>query len=165
MLRRNCRRIRSERGYTAVELVAVLTLAAVIMAIVGPPLARVHSRAKLRHAVDDLAANHSLARATAIQNGRVAELHIDPASNRHWVEVDTGGRKRLGIPLKGATTVGPIVWFRKGDLASNRTVLCFDPRGIPTTAGDCGPPDATIVFTLLDYKDTVRITGLGRLRR
>lgn len=165
MKNRRCRTIRGTRGFTAVEVVAVLTLAAVIMAIAGPPLARVHSRAKLRQAVDALAAGHALARATAIQNGRVTELHIDPASNRHWVEVDTGGRRRLGIPLKGATTVGPIVWFRKGNLTSNRTVLCFDPRGIPTTTGDCEPPDATVVFTLLEHQDTLRITGMGRVIR
>lgn len=152
-------RIRNQSGFTAVEMVAVLTIAAVIMAVAGPPLARIHQRAVLRQAVDALAANHALARATAIQNGRVAELHIDPASDRHWVQVDTGLNEV-------AATVGPTVLFNRGSLASDRTLLCFDARGMPTSAGACDPPDATVEFRLASgLRDTLRITGLGRVIR
>lgn len=150
--------MRFQRGFTVVEITVVLTVATLIMAIAGPPLVRIHKRAQLRQAVDSLAASHSLARATAIQTGAIAELHIDPAGDQHWVQVDTGANAV-------ATTVGGIVRFKRGDLSSNRTLLCFDPRGMPTSTGACDPPDATVVFRLLDLRDTLTITGLGRISR
>lgn len=150
---------RQQGGYTAVELVAVLTIAAVIMAIAGPPLARINNGTQLRQAVDALAANHALTRAAAVQNGCVAELHIDPATDRHWVQVDTG--------VNAVTTiVGPIIHFKQGDLISDRALLCFDARGMPTGAGPCDPPDATVAFVHASGRaDTLRITGLGRIQR
>ena len=152
------RRVRQQGGYTAVEMVAVLTITAILMAIAGPPLARIHSGTQLRQAVDALAANHSLTRATAVRNGCVAELHIDPSTDRHWVQVDTGA-------AAVTTIVGPIIHF-KGDLVSDRTVLCFDARGMPTSAGGCDPPDATVAFLHANGSvDTLRITGLGRIQR
>ena len=153
------RRVRHQGGYTAVEMVAVLTIAAILMAVAGPSLTRIHSSAQLRQAVDALAANHSLTRATAVRNGCVAELHIDPATDRHWVQVDTG--------VNAVTTiVGPIVHFKQGDLVSNRTLLCFDARGMPTGAGACDPANATVAFVHANGSaDTLRITGLGRIQR
>jgi hypothetical protein len=137
----------------------VLTITALLMAVAGPPLARIHGGTQLRQAVDALAANHSLARATAVKNGCVAELHIDPGTDRHWVQADTG--------VNAVTTImGPIVHFKQGDLVSNRTLLCFDARGMPTGAGPCDPPDAMVAFVHANGRaDTLRVTGLGRIQR
>jgi len=150
--------MRFDSGFTTVEIIVVLTVATLIMAIAGPPLVRIQKQVHLRQAVDNMAASHSLARATAIQNGSIAELHIDPSGDRHWVQVDTGA-------AAVATTVGGIVRFKRVDISSDRTLLCFDPRGMPTSTGACDQPDATVVFRLLDFRDTLRITGLGRIVR
>lgn len=150
--------MRFDSGFTTVEMVVVLTVATLLLAIAGPPLTRIHKQTRLRQAVDTMAASHSFARATAIQTGSIAELHIDPNADQHWVQVDTGA---TGVP----TTVGGIVRFKRVDLSSDRTLLCFDPRGMPTTSGACESPDATMVFQLVDLRDTLRITGLGRVVR
>ena len=143
--------MRFDSGFTTVEIIVVLTVATLIMAIAGPPLARIQKQVHLRQAVDNMAASHSLARATALQNGTIS-------GDRHWVQVDTGA-------AAVATTVGGIVRFKRGDISSDRTLLCFDPRGMPTSTGACDPPDATVVFRLLDFRDSLRITGLGRIVR
>ncbi len=103
---------------------------------------------------------HSLARSTALQYGRVAELHIDAAYARFWVEVDTNS---TGV----SDTVGPLHDLGGGQLTmtSNRSLLCFDARGMATARDACDPGDATITFSLQGRGDTVTITALGKVLR
>ena len=54
--------MRFDSGFTTVEIIVVLTVATLIMAIAGPPLARIQKQVHLRQAVDNMAASHSLAR-------------------------------------------------------------------------------------------------------
>lgn len=156
--------MRSSSGMTLIEVVIVLVIVGLIAAIsvqsVGPSFRRSATRASS----DQFITAHRLARATAVRYGRLAELHIEASTGRLWVEVDTsqaGVQDTIGTRdlADGALSV-----------SSNRTLLCFDARGLPTTrqttqGETCEGPDARLIFTVGDRADTVDITALGKVLR
>ncbi len=157
MLKRTVRR--RGKGFTLVEMLIVLTVMGVIAAVALPSLATAYRQRATRGAVDRLAMAHSLARATAIRFGRVAELHIDAANSRFWVEVDTSG---TGIRDTVGLINGP---GGQVTMSSNRSLLCFDARGLTTTRGVCESGDVLVQFSLLGRTDTLQTTVLGKVLR
>ncbi len=147
------------KGFTLIEMLIVLTLMGVILAVSMPSMVTAYRQRATRGAVDRLAMAHGLARATAVRFGRVAELHIDAANARFWVEVDTSG---TGIK----DTVG-LMNDLAGQVAmtSTRSLLCFDLRGLTTTRGACEAGDALVQFSFAGRTDTLQTTGLGKVLR
>ena len=119
-------------------------------------------RRTTRSAADQLATAHSLARATALRYGRVAQLHIDAATKRFWVDVDTSAN---GIGQRAT------MWYTRDltqpglTMSSNRSLLCFDARGMPLVLGACEAGDAQIIFTMSDKADTLKTISLGKIIR
>jgi type II secretion system protein H len=149
------------KGFTIVELIVVLILAGIAMAIISPSLSRAFRRTGVRAAVDEFASTHSLARSAAVRYGRLAELHIDAVGMAFWVEVDTSSAGGV------RDTIGVVKYLNANDVAvqSNRALLCFDARGLPSTRGLCESADAQLIFTSGSRVDTVSITALGRILR
>ena len=152
----------SESGFTLLDTLIVVALVGLLAGIVFPRIADIQSRFAVRGATMAFMSNHSLTRATAIREGRVAELHIDATNDRFWVEVDTtlagsGGMDTIGrvvdVGAEGVT------------LTSTQTLLCFDGRGMPSAASGCATAGATISFTYETNADTIRITTLGKILR
>ena len=146
-------------GFTLIEMLIVLTVMGTLVAILMPSMVTAFRQRATRGAVDRLAMTHSLARATAVRFGRVAELHIDAANRRFWVEVDTSGtgiRDTVGLmnDLAGQVT-----------MSSNRSLLCFDSRGLTTTRGVCESGDVLVQFSLSGRTDTLQTTVLGKVLR
>ena len=157
MLKRTVRRW--AKGFTMLEMLIVMTVMGVILAVSLPSMVTAFRQRATRGAVDRLAMAHGLARATAVRLGRVAELHIDAANGRFWVEVDTSGtgiRDTIGVmnDLGGQVT-----------MLSDRTLLCFDLRGLTTTRGACEAGDALVQFSLQGRTDTLQTTVLGKVLR
>jgi hypothetical protein len=50
-------------------------------------------------------------------------------------------------------------------MTTNRSLLCFDPRGIASTAGSCEPGNAQVIFSDSEVADTVTTTALGKVLR
>ena len=50
-------------------------------------------------------------------------------------------------------------------MASNRALLCFDGRGMATSAGVCEAGNATVTFSSGDRTDTLTTTVLGKVMR
>lgn len=148
-----------KRGFTLLEVIIATTLVAVIAAISGPPLAQTFRRRVTQGAAQQFVGAHMLARSTAVRYGRVAELHIDPSGARFWVEVDTS---RVGVR---PDTVGYVHNIDRVTMTSNRSVICFDGRGLATTRGVCESADVTITFGMPGRADTVRTTALGKVLR
>ena len=157
MLKRTARRRR--KGFTLIEMLIVLTVMGVIVAVAMPSMVTAFRQRATRGSVDRLAAAHSLTRATAIRFGLLAELHIDAANRRFWVEVDTSGtgiRDTVGLmsDLAGQVT-----------MSSTRSLLCFDARGLTTTLNACESGDALVQFSLQGRTDTFQTTVLGKVLR
>ncbi|HJQ10568.1 MAG TPA: GspH/FimT family pseudopilin [Gemmatimonadaceae bacterium] len=150
------------RGFTLLEVIIVLALLAVVAAMGTPRLSAALRRRTTQMAADQFATAHSLARATAVRYGRVAQLHIDAPTKRFWVDVDTSangiGQRATIWYTRDLTSTGVV-------MQSNRSLLCFDARGLPLVLGACESGDATVSFTLLDRADTVRTAALGKILR
>ena len=109
-------------------------------------------------AVDQLMTAHALTRATATRLGGVAELHLDAANVRFWIEVDTSG---TGI----RDTVGLVHNLEAVTMSSDRSLLCFDSRGLTTTRNTCESGDALVQFSLGGRTDTFQTTVWGKVVR
>src|SRR5438552_2587434 len=108
------------RGWTQLELVIVLAMMGIMARVAAPKLTNALSRRSAVTAADEFALVHSLARATALRYAREAQLHIDAANARFWVDVDTSG---TGV----RDTVGSVHSLATGhlSLSSTRQLLCF----------------------------------------
>lgn len=149
-------------GFTLIELIIVLFLLAVIAAIGAPRLSAALRSRETATAADRFVSAHALARATAVRYGRRAQLHINAPAKRFWVEVDTSG-----AAVNQRATVG---YARQLDavgltMTSNRTILCFDARGLAVTGNSCEQGDAQVIFAHSDAADTVVTTTLGKVLR
>lgn len=150
-----------DAGFTLLEIMIVVVLAGLGVAIALPRAGQLYSDRATRTAADAFRTTHSLAASVGVRFGRLAELHIDASNARFWVEVDTsqtGGVK---------DTVGAVKYLAdsKITLMSNRSLLCFDARGLPTTRGACQAADATLTFSMAGAADTVKVTSMGQVVR
>ena len=150
------------RGFTLLEVIIVMSLLAVVAAMGAPKRSAALRRRTTQTAIDQFATAHSLARATAVRYGRVAQLHIDASTRRFWVDVDTSanhiGQRATIWYMRDLTQPGLV-------MSSTRSLLCFDARGLPLVAGSCQSGDAQVIFTVLDRADTVRTAALGKILR
>ncbi len=148
-------------GFTLLELMIVLTIFGVLVAVMTPTLFDMLRAERTRSAVSQFVGAHSLARATAIRYGRVAELHIDVANARFWVEVDTSLAGGVMDTVRTVRNVGEggVV------MTSNRSLLCFDGRGLATMVGACEAGSALVVFLVAGLADTVTASVLGKIVR
>lgn len=146
-------------GFSLMELMIVLVLAGLAMAIASAPMADAVRRTSTQAAADEFISRHSLARSAAVRFGRLAEIHVDATTSRFWVEVDTS-------QAGGVTdTIGVVRHLDGVTITTDRALLCFDSRGLPTTRGTCESADATIVFSAENVTDTLKITALGKVLR
>lgn len=150
------------RGFTLLEIIIVMGLLAIVAGMGAPRLSAALRKRTTQTAADQFVTAHSLARATAVRYGRVAQLHIDAPTKRFWVDVDTsatGAGQRATIwYMRNLTQPGLV-------MSSSRTLLCFDARGLPLVLGACQSGDAQIIFTALEKADTVTTAALGKILR
>ena len=116
----------------------------------------------MRAAVDEFVSAHNKTRMAALRFNRTAQLTIDPTAQEFWVQVDTS------LTGTGAMdTVGAVVKLADENvsLAATRSVICFDSRGIATSAGSCQAANFQVVFSRGLYADTLTSTATGLMTR
>lgn len=150
------------RGGALIETIMVLAIVALVAAIGGPKLASALQRRTTAAAADQFALTHSLSRSTALRYGRIAELHVDAPGKRFWIDVDTSAN---GIGQRATIFYVRDIGAPGLTMSTTRSLLCFDPRGIPSTTGSCEPGNATVVFSEGATADTVVTTVLGKILR
>ena len=135
-------------GFTLLEATVVLTIAAVVLAIVAPRFAAARDRAAVRSAMSDLSAAFSLARQSAMTRRTLVAVVLDTASGA--VEVRAVGervaRRELG------TTYGIV-------LGSNRDSAVYDARGF-----GYGASNLSVTARRGKIVDTLSMSRLGRTR-
>jgi prepilin-type N-terminal cleavage/methylation domain-containing protein len=150
----------SRAGFSLMEQLVVVTIMGLLAVIAAPSFSDALHKRATSAASDQFVMAHGLARSTALRYGRVSQLHIDAPQAKFWIDVDTSGMGQRAI----VTNVHDV---NSGGLTmtSNRTLLCFDPRGLSSTSGSCESGDALLIFSSADKVDTVRITALGKVLR
>jgi prepilin-type N-terminal cleavage/methylation domain-containing protein len=152
----------NRRGFTMIESLMVVSIIALVAAIGGPKVSSALQRRTTASAADQFVVAHSLTRSTALRYGRVAQLHIDVTGQRFWVDVDTSangiGQRATIANIRYVSDVGLT-------MASNRALLCFDARGIASTAASCESGDVKVIFSDGVMADTVSATILGKVLR
>ena len=147
-------RHRSVAGFTAIELIVVLTLMAIVAALAAPAMGAYTNRQKTRRALDRLTADIALARMLAVRSGNRAVVEVTaPDSYRIWVEgtpVDTVRSVSLasdyaGVVLQASMPGGRLVFNSRGLLLTSATSVVTARHGTAT--------------------DTLRITTAGRVYR
>jgi prepilin-type N-terminal cleavage/methylation domain-containing protein len=152
----------SRRGVTVIELVMVLSVIGIVAATGGPQISAALQRRTTASVADQFVLTHSLTRSTALRYGRVAQLHIDAANKKFWIDVDTSAN---GIGQRATIAYVRDVSDNGLQMTSTRTLLCFDARGIASTLGSCEPGDAKVKFTDGTMADSVLTTALGKVLR
>ncbi len=148
-------------GFTLMELVVVVLVIGLFAGTTFPRIADAWERLAVEGAADQFASAHQKARTAAVRFGTVAELHIDASTDRFWVEVDTTA-SGSGV----MDTVGAVVDLSGDhvDLRANRSLLCFDPRGLVAAAAGCPATGALGAgFFRGDSSDTLWVTASGML--
>ena len=165
-----CRRLRNgtmqalkgdsmkQNGITLIELMIVVLVLGVLAATTAPVVANAYHRRAVRTAADEFRSSHALARSVAMKYGRRASLHVEAV--RFWIEADTGTASGVTDTI---SHVRELEWDVQ--MSSNRNLLCFNTKGLPSVRPPCSAPDATVVFTLGDHADTVKISPVGRVAR
>jgi prepilin-type N-terminal cleavage/methylation domain-containing protein len=152
----------NRRGFTMIESIMVVAIIGVVAAIGGPKVSSALQRRTTASAADQFVVAHSLTRSTALRYGRIAQLHVDTVGHRLWVDVDTSangiGQRATIANIRYVDDVGL-------QMATNRALLCFDARGIASTAGLCESGDAKVIFSDGVVADTVSTTSLGKVLR
>ncbi len=154
------RKVNGVKGFTLLELMAAVAIVTITTGMAMPRLLEQMGSAQRRSATHQFVSAHALTKATAIRYGTVAELHIDVSGSRYWIEVDTsyGGGVTDTVRMHDYSEESVV-------MASNRYLVCFDGRGLPSTAGACQAADATVVFAESSQADTLRFTLLGQVLR
>jgi len=152
----------NRRGFTMIEAVMVMSVLGIVAAIGGPKISAALQRRTTASAADQFILTHSLTRSTALRYGRVAQLHVDATGQRFWVDVDTSAN---GIGQRAIIANVRYVNDNGLHMTTNRALLCFDARGIASTAGSCESGDAKVIFSNGVMADTVATTILGKVLR
>lgn len=154
-------RDRRRLGFTVIEIVLLVVMLGVVSAIAMPSIGRIRISASIHNARSAVISAISLGRATAINYGRPATVHLDSGGDRVWVEIDT----TLAGDGSVVDTLGLFYISDEldVDLESDSPGVCFNSQGIGTTGAECPVAGAQIILSRSGRADTVNVSPPGRI--
>lgn len=151
-----CPRRRScDRGYTLIEMMVAVALLGVMLALAAPRLEGLTRANRLRAAIDRVSSDLTLARLSAVREGRQASLRIDDQGRRYTVTIDNAD----GTAASTLKTVVVNTEYKGVTLDPQAAQVSFDSRGMWRSG-------ATSIRAIRDGRGaTLTITGVGRINR
>ena len=137
------------RGMTAIEMVVVLSVIALVIGLVAPTLGRLRDGIAVRNATAEAMAAFAVARHTAIMRGASAGLGIDRPPGHMTVTV--GGDVLLRRDLEATYDV---------TLSSTRDSTAYSPLG-----HGLGAANLSLVIARGRVAETIFVSREGRVRR
>jgi type II secretion system protein H len=141
------------RGFTLVEMLAVIVLMGIVLALVAPRIGNESVKIAVRSSSQKIAAFLSRARAEAMQNGRRTAVVRVNNGIRLVMDNGTGTPTILGwqdLGLEQHVTLS----------ASPSDTIEFDPRGLAVLNGTAVQQ---IIVTRYGFADTACVIGRGRI--
>lgn len=142
------RSLREQFGFTLLELLVVMTVAAVLMALALPRFASLRDARAVRAAMDDVAGGFSLARQTALAQRTSVAIVFDTSANVVQIRSAGGSVRRAGLKESFGVT-----------LSANRDSAVYDARGL-----GYGVSNLTVIVRRGNFVDTLTMSRLGRVR-
>jgi len=173
---------RSSSGFTLLELMATITVAAVILMLAGPSLNDFMRKQRVITSVDSITSAIGQARSIAIAtNSYVTIAPVDPTTGwKSGVQVFSEGQSPNGTYDKtvdrllgqyDAMPTGMTVSFKStaniSGSTSSQTSLTYSPVGYTVTSGKVAQVNASFVVSFTDGNPPSRlviINALGRAR-
>jgi prepilin-type N-terminal cleavage/methylation domain-containing protein len=137
------------RGFTLIESVMVLTLAGVLLAILGPRLGKRLDRLAVTASVQEAAVFYGAARFGAIMRGSRVRIEFGADSLLAFYETD---RDSLFLRRDGPVKNGVA-------LSASRPVIWILPNGLGS-----GGANTKLVFRRGEAADSLTTSRLGRLK-
>ena len=136
------------RAFTAIELLIVICILAVLSAIAVPAAATLLDRIRVRGAVTEIESLFGAARHGAIAREMLASVEIDTAS------------RTISITVGGDTVRIAKVGAEHGvELAANRAAMSYSPTGV-----GYGAANLSVFVRKNSVVDTIVVSRLGRVR-
>jgi prepilin-type N-terminal cleavage/methylation domain-containing protein len=137
------------RGMTAVEIVVVLSVLALLMRIVVPSLARLRDGIAVRNATAEALSAFAIARRSAIVRGATAALGVDRPPG--YITVAVSGDILLQRNLEHAYGI---------TLSATRDSTAYSPLG-----HGVGAANLSLVIARGSVAETIFVSREGRVRR
>jgi prepilin-type N-terminal cleavage/methylation domain-containing protein len=137
------------QGMTAIETVVVLSIIAMVMAIVVPTLARMRDGIAVRNAAAEALSAFAIARRSAIVRGATTALGVDRPPG--FITVTAAGEMLLQRNLEGAYGV---------TLSSTRDSTAYSALG-----HGFGAANLSLVIARGAVAETIFVSREGRVRR
>jgi len=154
--------VTGKRGFSMIELIVVLGIAAVLLGIATPRLLGTSSQVGIANARAEVSSAVSLARASASRYGRMSYLVLDVVSDRLEIRVDTSTFG--GEPPQLLHSVS--LWDEMGvNLRASYPLICFDPRGLSIPSGTCPGTGVVVHLERGPVQDSVVVSSTGRVSR
>ena len=147
----------SQRGFTLVELMVALSVAAILLAIAIPSFTEITLSSKLRSMANDLVASAILARSEAIKRNALVTL----CASSNGTSCAGSGDWELGwIILSGSTVIQHQKAASTGFLLSSSVhTLYFQPSGVGSTQATLTVCRATPSVGSQEREVTISATG------
>jgi prepilin-type N-terminal cleavage/methylation domain-containing protein len=140
--------VRTNRGFTIIETTVVLTVIAILSAIVVPKASVFIDGIEVRGAVAEAETLFSTARHVAIARGAQATLDIDAGKGVLFLRVGADTLQRRELELAHGVAI-----------RSTRASITYSPTGI-----GYGAANLTLILTRNLAADTIYVSRLGRVR-
>jgi prepilin-type N-terminal cleavage/methylation domain-containing protein len=137
------------RAMTAIEMMVVLSVIAVVLGMIVPTAARLRDGIAVRNATAEATAAFAAARRAAIVRGASAALGVDRPPG--YVTVSAGGEMLMQRDLEGTYGV---------TLSSTRDSTAYSPLG-----HGFGAANLTLVISRGRVAETIFVSREGRVRR
>lgn len=152
--------MRKRNGFSAIELLVVITVVLILAAVTIPNLARVLSIYRVKGSAEGIAAQLNLARQQAIGQGRPIAIFFDPSNSRMFVDIN-----RNGVPdgVKSARVLNRSANNEEYNLPASITISASGGTGcfsVPSSIrGVVNPVDQT--STIPSPNNTLAAPELG----
>jgi len=144
---------RHRGGFTLAEMLIVLVIIGIALSMAIPRMQGVLHESALQGSLNRVASDLTLTRLRAVRGASRASLTINAAGTGYTVVVDPNGTPQTIKTVSFATDTRGLV------LSPASTSVTFDSRGLLVTG------TATIVATRQGRRDSVFVTGVGRVYR